>query len=103
MTATATRRGVLIEWTTAAEMDTVGFRILRERADGREKASRYITGVIPSAGNSIQGADYRFRDNSDWQPGDRYILEDIDIYGKVTQHPAVSIERPERGDGSGRR
>jgi subtilisin-like proprotein convertase family protein len=92
MSAKKTARGVLVEWTTAAEIDNQGFRVLRESAS-REKRMTVVSGFIPAAGNGIEGASYEFLDNQLDQigAGTRYWIETIDIYGRVERHGPIDV------------
>ena len=86
--------GVLLSWTTVAEVDTVAFRLLQETAGAREKALKVIAPMIPAAGNGLTGASYQFLDNT-YRAGSaaHYYIEDIDIFGKVTRHGPIAVER----------
>jgi hypothetical protein len=105
MSATATPHGVLLSWTTVAEVDTVAFRLLRETPGVREKTLKVIAPMIPAAGNGLTGASYEFLDNT-YRSGSaaQYYIEDIDIFGKVTRHGPIVVERsmPNRADGDRR-
>ena len=94
MSATATPRGVLLAWTTVTEVDTVGFRLLRITPGSREKALKVIAPMIPASGTGLTGATYQFLDNT-YRPGSaaQYYVEDIDIFGKVTRHGPIVVER----------
>jgi hypothetical protein len=94
MSATGGPQGVAISWTTASEVDTVGFRVLRQMSDGRTKALAQVGPMVFGSGDSFAGASYEVFDNTPEASRARfYILEDIDIYGKVTQHGPISVER----------
>ena len=44
----------------------------------------------------VYGADYRFLDNQVLEPGVyTFILEDIDLFGRVTRHDPIEVEIPE--------
>jgi hypothetical protein len=93
-TAEATAEGVLLEWVTASEVETVGFRIVRETPDGRSKAFDRLPHLIPAAGHGLLGASYQFLDNGpEAATAFQYYLEDVDIYGRVTSHGPVTVER----------
>ena len=81
---------VLLEWTTASELDNEGFNIWRSE----EKDGGYVrinTYFIPAQGEAGFGAEYSYMDY-DVQNGMIYYykLEDIDISGKSTFHGPVS-------------
>ena len=53
--------------------------------------------MIPALGNQLGGASYSHVDNlpgADDAVG--YYVEDIDIFGKVTRHGPISIDRGAR-------
>ncbi len=94
--AEATKDGVLISWTTASEIDTAGFRVLRGVPARGEKAATLepISPLIPSAGNSLESASYSFLDNAKQAAtAEYYYIEDLDIFGKVTRHGPIVVER----------
>jgi hypothetical protein len=95
-TAAVVPEGVMLTWTTVAERDNAGFRILRERDGIRQKHATVMTPTpIPSQGNTLEGAEYRWLDATHQSPGTVfYWLEDIDLHGRVTSHGPVSVEVP---------
>ena len=101
--ATSTRHGVLIAWTTATEFDTIGFRVLRQviRGDGAQKDAgkiEIISPLIPASGLQLRGSSYEFLDRKPAARGPSlvYYLEDIDIFGRVTRHEPVRVDQPSR-------
>ncbi len=98
-TAEQERRGIALRWETAAEMDTVGFRILRSE-DGGESYQTVTPSVIRAQGTPQSGASYEY---IDWPRGRRdnlrYYLEDIDIFGVVTRHGPIGLETRGRKPG----
>ena len=89
---------MLISWTTASEIDTIGFRVLRETPRGREKTVDAISQLIPSAGYSLLGSSYNFLDNSKGAvSAEHYYLEDVDLYGKVTRFGPITVDRGKPG------
>ena len=97
-TAEATKRGVLLRWRTLAEIDHVGFRVLRATSGGNEKNPTVISReMIQSRGDALSGASYRFLDPAEGVAGKvRYYLEDIDRWGEVTRHGPVAVGLPVR-------
>ena len=92
ISATATADGVRVSWVTEMEIDTVGFRVLR---GSERKTLTVLSDLIPSAGYGVTGASYEFLDNSELRPGRyAYYVEDIDIYGKVTQYGPMFVDVP---------
>ena len=97
-TAERVEDGVLLRWTTSAEIDNAGFRILRASASQREKSPVVISDpVILAAGNDIVGADYEYLDREKLGGVVHYYLQDIDVYGTTTLHGPVTIESPGPG------
>ncbi len=91
ITARRVKGGVLLNWTTGTELDTVGFRILRE-SPAPEKSLVVIAPMIAAAGAQLRGASYQFLDNGKGAHGAiHYYIEDIDIFGKVTRHGPIVV------------
>jgi predicted outer membrane repeat protein len=88
-TATPANAKVILEWSTASELDNAGFNIYRAGADG---AYVQINGeIIPADGNSANGAAYQFVDNNvQNRQTYSYKLEDVDLNGAKTMHGPVS-------------
>ncbi len=91
----AAKGGVQIRWTTAMEVDTIGFRLLRERkTDTGEKVRDVVVAMIPAAGHGLTGATYQYVDRSKAAvAAEAYFLEDIDIYGKVSTYGPIIVRR----------
>jgi hypothetical protein len=88
--ATAQSGGILLEWETLSETDNLGFHLYRSEApDGpRTRLNRdLISGQAPG---SPEGAAYTWLDDT-VRPGMTYYywLEDVDIYGRATEHGPV--------------
>jgi hypothetical protein len=97
MSAVAGAGGVWIRWTTAAEIDTVGFRVLRESPDSRGKALQQVGSVVPSSGFALAGASYELFDSSpEAARATAYFIEDIDIFGRATLHGPIAVDRGTR-------
>ena len=94
VSAEATRDGVVIRWITVMEVDTIGFRVLREmQGRPREKALDVLAEMIPSAGHGLTGATYEFRDDSKQsESAQAYYIEDTDIFSKVTRHGPIHVQ-----------
>jgi hypothetical protein len=101
LSANLTRDGVLLRWTTASEIDTVGFRVLRETADSPEKGLQFVGPFIPSEGWANTGASYSYLDRDKRARGAdvRYYLEEVDTFGRVMRHGPIEVQR----GGPGRR
>jgi predicted outer membrane repeat protein len=87
-TATPANAKVILEWSTASELDNAGFNIYRAGADGA-----YVQindEIIPADGNSANGAAYQFVDNNvQNRQTYSYKLEDVDLNGAKTMHGPV--------------
>ncbi len=90
----ATRRGILLRWSTALEIDNFGFRVWRERVDGTKKRFEQVgEGWIPGQGSSLVGAEYSLLDHTKHRPGSivRYYLEDLDSFGRLQRHGPITV------------
>jgi hypothetical protein len=90
---------VSLSWTTAMEVDNVGFHIYRA-ADGagrsQEKGERLTSSIIPAQGNGA-GASYQFVDTAPLASADEsraYLLEDIDLNSTRTLHGPFRLTDP---------
>ncbi len=74
---------IVIEWTTASELDTVGFNVLRAESE-QGKTEKINPSMIPPADDPIAGGSYQFEDKS-VKPGVTYyyFLEDVDAQGNT--------------------
>jgi len=85
---------VVVQWSTASEMDSAGFNIYRSETE----IGSYIktnSSLIPAQGSSTQGASYEFIDTKVKNRKTYYYkLEDIDLNGVSTFHgPESAIPR----------
>ncbi|HXI93985.1 MAG TPA: hypothetical protein VNO24_28695, partial [Blastocatellia bacterium] len=98
--ATASDRGVLVEWRTGFEADNLGFNIYREEGGRRIRinpsmlaGSALVTGLNTRL---TAGWSYSWIDKS---PGDKqsaqYWLEDVDLKGQSTWHGPVISQKAE--------
>jgi hypothetical protein len=92
----ATRGGndVTLDWHTGFEVDTLGFRIFRDDADGQRRlvTPDLIAGSALLTGMTLRQADgrsYKFVDLGAPQ-GSQYWLEDVALNGVRTLHGPVS-------------
>ena len=93
-TATVERRGVRLDWTTASEIDTAGFRILRGRP-GAEPQVISGAALIAPKGSEFTGASYSFSDTGRLAAGPvSYYLEDINLHGNATRRGPVTVTIP---------
>ncbi len=79
---------VRIDWETALEIDNQGFYIWRR--DQLSGAEQRVSGFIPARAANNAGASYSFSDTTAVNGVEyAYFLEDLDLSGKSTRHPAV--------------
>jgi hypothetical protein len=89
-TTTPSRGKVIVQWSTASEVENAGFNLYR--AEAKDGAYAKInTSLIPAKGSATQGTAYEFVDEA-VQNRDTYYykLEDVDVYGTCTLHGPVS-------------
>jgi hypothetical protein len=88
---------VVVEWTTASEIETAGFNLSRsESAQG--PYHRINDHLIPANNDPLVGGAYSYKD-SDVIAGTTYYyqLEDVDLGGSVTTHGPIEIKAERRG------
>ena len=88
---------VIVEWSTASELDTAGFHLYRsENPDG--SYSRITRNLIPASPDPLTGGSYSYLD-SDVVVGQTYFyeLEEIEINGSTSRFGP--IEAKAEGDG----
>ncbi|HKB16236.1 MAG TPA: hypothetical protein VKF62_09220, partial [Planctomycetota bacterium] len=83
-------RAVELSWTTASELQNLGFHLHRADAPAGPY-QRITTTLIPGLGSSPTGQDYAYRDVG-LENGRTYFyrLEDVETTGVVAQHGPVS-------------
>lgn len=84
---TPTDDGVLLEWSTATEMNTDHFRIERS-TDGNVFAP---IGAVQAAGNSLSVIDYAFEDLDPGEGLRYYRLQEVDQNGATYWSPTISV------------
>ncbi|MGD9057101.1 MAG: C25 family cysteine peptidase [Desulfobacterales bacterium] len=91
-TAEGEGNAVKVAWETAAEVDNLGFHLYRAAAPGGPY-TRLTDRLISARPRQGQGATYSFIDRQ-VTVGSLYYykLEDIDIYGKHTEHGPISVD-----------
>ena len=80
---------IVIEWSTASELDTVGFNIFRsDDPDG--DAQKVNDQLIPASADAYTGSDYTFTDQS-VSSGKTYYywLEDVSGSGAVNRNGPI--------------
>lgn len=80
---------VVIEWSTASELDTIGFNIYRGETQDAI-AMQINEQMIPAAADALTGSDYQYVDST-VQPGRRYFywLEDVNASGGVGRNGPI--------------
>jgi len=85
---------VIVEWTTATEINTAGFNLYRAaRAEGPfEKINAQLIAASPDA---ITGGKYRYEDTTVLAGQTYYYeLEDVEFGGKSERHGPIIITAP---------
>jgi len=91
-TATPSGRVVILEWTTASEIDNAGFNLYRAESEDGEYV-KINNSLIPAKGSPTSGTTYQYIDNEVRNRETYYYkLEDIDLNGTSTMHGPVSAE-----------
>lgn len=83
---------VLVEWTTASELNTMGYEIEMAKGEEEYRQNQFRKiGEVPAVGNSTTTQNYRFTDLENNKTGARYYrLRIIDMDGRA----AYSAVRP---------
>ncbi len=89
---------IIIEWTTASEVDTAGFNLYRSESPEGPFA-RINDHLIPASPDPILGGSYAFTD-TEVVAGYTYYyqLEDVEINGTATRHGPIEA----KAEGGGR-
>ncbi len=87
---------VLVTWSTASEVDNAGFRVSRAPAPWGPWTPIH-SGLVPALGAPAQGETYQLVDANPKRAMPWYRLEDVDVFGKVTEHSAVPLDGPWAG------
>lgn len=83
---------VIVEWTTASELDTVGFNVYR--SDTKDGQYQLVNeSLIPGSSDPLTGGSYTYRD-SDVKPGGTYYyqLEDIELDGSSNSFGPIEVK-----------
>lgn len=86
------RANVAVEWTTASELNTVGFNLLRGDTPGGP-FEQVNEALIPSASDTLTGNSYSYEDHS-VEAGKIYfyMLEEIESSGGINQHGPITVK-----------
>ena len=83
---------VIVQWTTASELNTIGFNLLRgETPTGPFEQVNLM--LIPASSDSLTGSSYSYEDHS-VQAGVTYfyLLEEIESAGNTNQHGPITVK-----------
>jgi hypothetical protein len=83
---------IVIEWSTASELDTVGFNIYRAETS-QEAGVRINEQLIPASLDAFTGSDYQFVDTA-VSVGRTYYywLEDVDASGATGRNGPIAAQ-----------
>ncbi len=82
---------ILVDWTTATEVDTAGFNVYRStQPDGT--FVKVNANLIPASTDPLSGGKYRYEDLN-VTPGQTYYykLEDVELGGTKEEHGPIKI------------
>ena len=87
----ARQANIVVEWSTASELDTAGFNLYRsENADGN--FVRVNDEMIPASPDPWVGGDYSYLDEHvEAEVTYYYLLEDVDVTGNTNRHGPIEI------------
>lgn len=82
---------ILVEWTTASELDTVGYNLYRSEDPG-EKGARVNQDLIPASSDPLTGGSYEFEDQ-DVRAGVQYYysLEEVENSGRTNHAGTIEV------------
>lgn len=88
----ARHTSVMVEWTTASELDTVGFNVFRSEQPQGEYRQVNLE-LIPASPDPLTGGSYQYEDRN-VQPGRTYYyqLEDVEQNGATTRHGPIEVK-----------
>ena len=87
---------VVVSWETASEVGTAGFNVYRSPAWESVEGERVNPDLVPSAGDEMVGAVYRFEDRDRaLVPGRRYRyqIEEVEWDGSTVLYPESVVVR----------
>jgi hypothetical protein len=88
---------VVVEWSTASELNTVGFNVYRsETKDG--PIIKVNDHLIPSAADSVKGGNYTYRDSTVTLGQTYYYwLEDVSSNGTTNKNGPIVVKAESGG------
>jgi len=87
----AGQASVVVEWSTASELDTVGYNLFR--SESLEFTPKKINAeLVPASNDAFTGSEYQYVDY-DVRPGHLYYywLEDVDSQGNTSRSEPISV------------
>jgi len=88
--AEATTDGVLLKWSTATELNNLGFEVERS-LNGTEF---YTVAFVQGSGTTTEGKEYSYTDEVDYKGGEifYYRLKQVDLDGRIEYSNVVEVE-----------
>lgn len=88
---------VVVEWSTASELNTVGFNLFRAESPQGE-LTQVNTELIPASTDPLTGGNYKYEDNTA-EPGRTYYytLEDVDNQGRTSRFGPIEVNSGNSG------
>jgi hypothetical protein len=86
--------GIIISWSTASEVDTMGFNLYRAEGSAEGAFELVNAELIPARGDPLTGAEYQVEDK-DVDPGHLYFyqIEEIEWNGTQQRYPELVRSR----------
>lgn len=88
---------VVVEWSTASELDTAGFNLYRSESQTGpfEKVNQDL---IPAAPDPLTGGEYSYTDHT-VKSGFTYYyeLEDVELSGSTSRHGPIAVKATSGG------
>ncbi len=89
---------VEVTWSTATEVDTFGYNLLRSESSEGPFDLQVNSEIIPATGQPVSGSDYRFLDR-EVKSGLTYfyLLEEVQMDGNVEQFGPIVVKAKRNG------
>lgn len=88
---------LLVEWSTASELDLAGFNVIRaDQVDG--PFTQINDALIPPAGDTLTGGEYRYEDHA-VRGGQTYYyqLQEVELSGNTALHGPIEAQAKRGG------
>lgn len=93
----STQARIVVEWSTASELDTVGFNLFRSQT-ASDPGVQVNPELIPASQDTQTGGDYRYTDNFVVSGKEYYYyLEDVSMGGSIQRHGPVIVKAESSG------